>query len=448
MSVRPDVVCWYEGMQLLPQHFQLQGLRAEAMAAHLAQAANPWYWGVTEFRYEPAALVAGKLRVESLEAILPDGMPISIGSGLDSLVELDFSEAVAASSDSTVTLYLAVNPLWQGQRLRPVEGRWRWVMSEPVPSLDKNLDEERVKLWVPAPRLVTDANKADAICLPLLRVRKDDGGFKALPDFIAPTPQVLPESVLGQRVFRLCAMAREKCNSLGKRLATLQLGVDPATSLELHRQSAALWARLPEVEGALNSRIASPHSLHGLLLGMAGSWSVLDPVKGVPAFSPLDYLDLFRGYDEVLGWLEQSLRGLRLGYRSLRFEQRGNLYEVQLPSREANQRLVLGLRMPAGSLEQDAGLWLGRTIVASSAYVADLARQRSPGLTCSAMSIKERVAYGVGEDTRLFVIDALASSNCFNPQLPLQIVSPASGETFRPWQIVLLIADNHEEQAA
>ena len=31
MSLLPDAVCWHEGMQLLPQHFQLQGLRAEAL---------------------------------------------------------------------------------------------------------------------------------------------------------------------------------------------------------------------------------------------------------------------------------------------------------------------------------------------------------------------------------------------------------------------------------
>ena len=37
MSLLPDAVCWHEGMQLLPQHFQLQGLRAEALGAHLAQ---------------------------------------------------------------------------------------------------------------------------------------------------------------------------------------------------------------------------------------------------------------------------------------------------------------------------------------------------------------------------------------------------------------------------
>ncbi|MEE1924043.1 type VI secretion system baseplate subunit TssK [Pseudomonas sp. 148P] len=446
MSVRPDVVCWYEGMQLLPQHFQLQGLRAEAMAAHLAQAANPWYWGVSRLSVEKPALVAGKLRVQSLEATLPDGMPISIEPGQGALAELDIAEAVAASGSSTVTVYLAVNPLWQGQRLRSLEGRWRSAQSEPMPNLDNRLDEEAIIVWKPSPRLVTDADKADTVCLPLLRVRKDDGGYRMLDDFIAPTPRILPESPLGQRIFQLCAMIREKCVFLGARLRDVQLDGDPTAALELRRQSSALWARLPEVEGALNSRIATPQGLYGLLLGMAGSWSVLDPIKGVPAFAPLDFLDLYRGYDEVLRWMEQLLGKLRLGFRSQPFEQKGNVYEIQLPSRESSQTLVIGLRMPAGSPEQDASLWLNRTIIASAAHVPELARQRSPGLAQSAMSRKDQVAYGVGDDTRLFVIEANGKS--FDPQLPLQIVSAGAGETFRPWQIVLLIDDNHEEQDA
>lgn len=445
MSVRPDVVCWYEGMQLLPQHFQLQGLRAEAMAAHLARAANPWYWGVSQLSWEKPALVAGKLRILSLEATLPDGMPISIGSGEGGLAELDLAEAMAGAPESTVTLYLAVNPIWQGQRLRALDGRWRSAQSDPVPNLDSHLDEEAITVWKPHPRLVTDANKADTVCLPLLRVRKADGGYQALDTFVAPTPVVLPESPLGQRVFQLCAMIREKCVFLGSRLQAVQLDGDAESGLELRRQSAALWARLPEIEGALNSRIATPQGLFGLLLGMAGSWSVLDPVKGVPAFAPLDFLDLYRGYDEVLRWMEGSLGKLRLGYRSLPFEQKGNVYEVQLPSTAASQTLVIGLRMPAGSPEQDASLWLGRTIIASAAHIPELARQRSPGLVQNTMSRKDQVAYGVGDDTRLFVIEANGKS--FDPQLPLQIVSAGGGDTFRPWQIVLLI-DDHQEQDA
>lgn len=60
MSVLPDAVCWHEGMQLLPQHFQLQGLRAEALAARTGQACNPWFWGVTALELDPRRCAPAK----------------------------------------------------------------------------------------------------------------------------------------------------------------------------------------------------------------------------------------------------------------------------------------------------------------------------------------------------------------------------------------------------
>lgn len=111
MSLLPDAVCWHEGMQLLPQHFQLQGLRAEALVAHFAQACNPWFWGVTRVEFDPSALSAGLVRLISLQATLPDGLPVNLQAGVGPMLQLDVSEAIDATDNATVTVYLAISPL-------------------------------------------------------------------------------------------------------------------------------------------------------------------------------------------------------------------------------------------------------------------------------------------------------------------------------------------------
>ncbi|OQS31857.1 hypothetical protein B0T45_22510, partial [Chromobacterium haemolyticum] len=63
-------------MQLLPQHFQWQALRSDAVSAVLAAAAQPLYWGVLELELDEAALAGGVARVSALEAVLPDGLPL------------------------------------------------------------------------------------------------------------------------------------------------------------------------------------------------------------------------------------------------------------------------------------------------------------------------------------------------------------------------------------
>ncbi|MBU1333164.1 MAG: type VI secretion system baseplate subunit TssK [Gammaproteobacteria bacterium] len=439
MKVLPDAVCWHEGMQLLPQHFQLQGLRAEVLAAHFAQAGNPWFWGVNRCELDPAALSAGLVRIQALEAILPDGLPVSLlpGSGLS--LELDVGPATAESPNACVTVYLAVNPLGRSGQVLPLSGRLTSVMGDAVPDLASGEHPEPVLVWRPNLRLVTDTGRVDSVCLPLLRIAKEGGGFVRQP-YVAPSAQILPESVIGREVAGLCASAREKCLFLAGRLRQAEQAGNQDDMVEVRRQLAALWARLPEVEAALNSRVATPDRLHGALTGMAGAWCALDPGAGVPAFAPLDYLELKRGFDEVIDWLNMVLTRVRVGYRCLAFNPVEQGFCIQLPDSSARrQRLVIGLRMPAGTGEQAALSWLSQAIIASQAHLVTLARQRMSGLTQQPMSRSEQVTYSVGEETHLFVIQA--AGEWFDPEQPLHIVMPGQTSHASPWQIVLFVAN-------
>lgn len=271
MSVLPDAVCWHEGMQLLPQHFQLQGLRAEALAARTGQACNPWFWGVTALELDPSALCAGQVRVLHLEAILPDGLPVSVQAGVDAPLEFDLETALAAAEGPLLNVHLAVSPLWRAGQLLPLKGRLQSRVGAPLPDLASGEHPEPITVWRASLRLVGDDGKADSVCLPLLRVAKEGGAYVSLP-YVPPTPLVLPESPLGRRVQSLCARAREKALFLGGRLRLAQQAGNQDDAVEVRRQLAALWTRLPEVEGLLASRAASPLALHGSLLGLAGAW--------------------------------------------------------------------------------------------------------------------------------------------------------------------------------
>ncbi|WP_323160239.1 type VI secretion system baseplate subunit TssK [Pseudomonas fluorescens] len=441
MSLLPDAVCWHEGMQLLPQHFQLQGLRAEALGAHLAQACNPWFFGVSQMAFDPSAMSAGVVRVLSLQGTMPDGLPVNLQAGVGPALELDVGPSIDETDDATVTVYLAISPLWRAGQLLPLKGRLQSVVGEALPDLTSGEFPESITVWRPNPRLCTQLNKADSICLPLLKVRKEGGGFLPLP-YTPPTPVLLPESPLGRRIAGLCARAREKCLFLGGRLRQAQQSGNQDDALEIRRQLTALWSRLPEVEGSLNSRIAHPQALYVQLLGLAGAWSALDPLAGVPSFAPLDFFELHLGYEPLLEWLETTLELIRAGYRSIAFERSEHSFSIQLPDEQPSQRLVIGLRMPNGASEQAAGEWLRGAIIASAPHIALLSRQRMSGLTHQAMSRNEQVAYSVGDDTRLFVVTA--EGNWFDAQLPLVIAAPATRLTSSPWQVVLFVAQNSE----
>ncbi|MGE9764981.1 type VI secretion system baseplate subunit TssK [Pseudomonas sp. PDM20] len=438
MRVLPDAVCWHEGMQLLPQHFQLQGLRAEVLSARLVHAANPWFWGLEHLELDPSALSTGVVRILALEAILPDGLPVSLGQG-DTLM-FDATAAIAAAPEASISLYLALNPLARGGQVLPLKGRLQSSSGPAVPDLASGENPEPIVVWRPALRLVTEAQRADSVCLPLLRIGKDAGGFVRLP-YVAPTPRIAPASMLGQALVALCAHAREKCVFLAGRLRQAQQVENTEDSQEIRRQLAALWARLPELEASLYSGTASPAQLHALLCGMAGSWSELDPLGGVPAFPTFDFNELLRTFNPVIEWLEVTLGRVRAGYRSLAFERVGNDFTLALPDlRSPVQRLVIGLRMPPGCGEEQAHEWLSHCIVASESSLAILSRQRMSGLEHLPMSRAEQIAYSVGEDTHLFVVQA--EGDWFDPAQRLCLRAAAAGSAGgSPWQVVLFTVD-------
>ncbi|MBF3094133.1 type VI secretion system baseplate subunit TssK, partial [Pseudomonas aeruginosa] len=92
--------------------------------------------------------------------------------------------------------------------------------------------------------------------------------------------------------------------------------------------------------------------------------------------------------------------------------------------------------------EQAAADWLERAIVASDPHLPLLARQRMSGLARQPMNRQEQVAYSVGDDTRLFVVQGVG--DWFDAGQPLRIVAPVSGVASSPWQIVLFVADGSD----
>ncbi|WP_432723272.1 type VI secretion system baseplate subunit TssK [Jeongeupia wiesaeckerbachi] len=436
MNEVPEAICWHEGMQLLPQHFQQQSLRAETLAARHAASAHPWFWGVQSVDIDESALRAGVVRVLALEAVLPDGLLVGFDAGMRPTLELDVTALVAASPRHTVTVFVAVAPLWRGGRLDPRGSRYLSVHGEAVPDLAGGETPEPLVLWRPDLRLVTDDTRADLVCIPLLRVEQQGGGFAPLA-YVPPTPRLLPESPLGRKVAGLCARVREKCVYLAGRVRAAQQSGRDEEVPELSRQLRSLWSRLPEIEAALASRIAHPAQVHLLLAGMAGAVATLDPAAGVPAFRPLEYSELLAGYDELIGWLETALGRVKTSYRTIPFARDAAGFWLDLADRPVSASPTLGLRMASGSGEQGAIAWLKQAIIASDSHVATLFRQRMHGLPWQEMDPAAALSYSVPGDMRLVVLDT--DSEWFDRGARLRLTGPAGTSLAAPWEIVLFV---------
>ncbi|MDW5418504.1 type VI secretion system baseplate subunit TssK [Iodobacter sp. CM08] len=404
MGQIPEAICWFEGMQLLPQHFQQQSLRAETLAAQYALTAQPYFWGVLNLEIDEAALISGKLRVLALEAILPDGLWVCLQPGVHPPLELDLKAPIMAEPNRLATFYIVVPPLYRAGELDRSGRRYRSVLGKDIPDLVSKESPASLTLLQPNLTLASEQQCADGVCLPLLRVEEVAGGFAKVLYF-APQPRVWPESLLGMQIANLCKNIGEKCVFLAGRLRLAQQANNEGDMARLNRQLAALWARLPELKSVLDSRVAHPSALYQILCGAAGSVCGLNPIAGVPAFRAFNYQELLGCFEEVIGFISQAIAQIRVGYARYPFKHEGTDFMIMPPATlKDSGQWVMGLRMPNGMAEEAAGLWLKNAVIASLSLVETLQKQRMQGVAYRQLDRQEQASYSVGEDTRLFML--------------------------------------------
>ncbi|MPQ67704.1 MULTISPECIES: type VI secretion system baseplate subunit TssK [Pseudomonas] len=435
----PDAICWSEGMHLLPQHFQLQSLRAEGVSARLAANARPWYWGVQYI--ELLVEDSGKITVKALEAVMPDGLVVDLDAVKDKEhypLELKLT-ADDFQKQSTLMVYLAVDPLWRAGLLGEVSGRLR---SLNINAVDLNGSDaptpDTVCVWRPIVRLVTENQLSDSICLPLLRISHSGGVFSQL-DYVPPCPVLTPDSVIGERISKACLLARSKCDFLKGRWRLAQDAGKTLEGAELRGQLVAIGSRLPELQATLDTGVASPMALYLQLTGLVGALYGLQPEETLPRFSPLLFDDMLPGFAQVLDWIEGQLNNIRASYTRRSFDYKDKHFSIALLDRQTPiQQLVIGLRMPSGATPQAAGDWLQNAFRASRAQLPPLIQQRSHGLAFNVLGRNDQVAYGVAEDIRLFTLQA--AGDWFAPDTDLCLYMPPGSARVEPVEIMIFDA--------
>lgn len=73
----PNRVVWSEGMFMSPQHLQQLDRYHEGYVGARVSALMPFDWGALAVELDERSLVAGQVRIQRFEGVLPDGMPVA-----------------------------------------------------------------------------------------------------------------------------------------------------------------------------------------------------------------------------------------------------------------------------------------------------------------------------------------------------------------------------------
>lgn len=314
-------VLWGEGLFLRPQHFQQQDAYQASLARNALLTAQPFGWGVRALDVDLDALGTGSLRINQIDAILPDGEPFN-APGVDALPPPIALDSLDASSD-TIDVCLAIQHERShgGNCSMPetpdANARFR-IESKSVPDLYTDAAEADIPFLVKSASLKSTGEPIDQfLTLPLLRLRKtSSNGFERDPSFLPPSLTLRSAPLLQQQLRRLIDALQAKVNALygfhrepSKHVIEFRSG-DIASFWLLHTVSSAC-ATLTHLHQNL---ALHPERLYQEMLRLAGglmTFSKSFSLADLPAYDHATPGPAFLKLDQILRELLETVISTR-----------------------------------------------------------------------------------------------------------------------------------------
>lgn len=412
----PNPICWHQGMLLSPQHFQQNHLYWEEQLRQRLSLLQPHYWGVAQLQLDDTALLEGKVLINHLVAVMPDGLLVDYHGSIEEPLQLELDMAL---DKEPVTIQLAVPIQLPGSASGRSEIQ-RYVSREDRPRVDENTGDNEVVMPRLVPRLSLQSGDKVSnryVGLPLFRVVKPEGGNIQLDANYAP-----PLLAVSADAFRRCGDNNSKtllqwCTQLAlairqkaRQLAGLSedgehLGRHIAQ--RHHRWIRAMVQELASFELAASTPSTTPFELYQSLVRLAGPISELDPNAIPPAFKPYIHDNALPGFMQVIRYVQQQINHVNLNYTTLSFdEERSGYFTLEFDKAWEGRDLLIELR-PSAKVSTDGLVqWLKSSRIASANMHKVLMQRRLLGAKAERIERDERSEIEPAQGNVLFRIKA------------------------------------------
>ena len=375
----PEAIDWHEGMLLAPQHFQQLSTRNEELLHYHAAALSPFHWGVSRLEIDEAALTQGLLRVSEIEAVLPDGLIVTLAE--QPPLEIDLKPYAAALETRRAMVYLAVPARRPG--LSPLHGEFpRYRSVDGAPVVDESSGEGDV--FIPRLRpcpvlLVAEAPSQRYSALPIARIRRSDEKFTLDGDYEPPALVAGRDSRFGRIAAEVSERLRKKAEVLSDRSRSHAV-IETPQLLETRLLIHGLTGGLPRLESLMAAGRSHPFELYLALCEVAGHIAVVGHGQIPPLFPPYDHADPLAAFLRVRDFvIRVAQEGVSESYTPFRFHWENGAYGLMFDESWRNVPLVLGVRGQAGLTDDEVEEWIAQSLIGSQPQMQDMRDRRVLG---------------------------------------------------------------------
>lgn len=286
-------VLWTEGMFLTPHHLQAHEQGQEALLHGRLGALPVPSWGVRSLDLDESALVAGRVRVRSLEAVLPDGTWVVLGPE-DPPVERTLPDGAGTAGIHLALPALherAVNVANDGD---PTAASARFRVRE-LEVHDTNGEAEPRTILAArlAPVLQLDRDPSDGfVRLKLAEVARDGAGAWSFSDRYVPRMlRAAGSSVLRRLVDDVVVEVQARRRALADDLGSVQATEITSRNVFQFWQLHALNAAIGRIEHVIGLEEAPPERWFEALRVLAAELTTFEPGRqpsDLPLYAPGD----------------------------------------------------------------------------------------------------------------------------------------------------------------
>lgn len=408
----PDMLCWYEGMLLLPEHFQAAHRRQEMLSGYLAGTAAPYFWGVKSL----AASIAGtKLAVAKLDAVMPDGLVIRYRADDEEepALEVDLGKhKTLLENDRRLRVHLIVKP-WGDiaakdepepdgfERYRSVKGAGLERDDFDVGKDDGPAEQMRERPWLrPTLKLhVGDRGLTKYVSLPIGRIAQNNDSKIIFDRYEPPRPALAGSEHLRDVAEKVAAGLREKEQFLSARVqhdrgaASFRVAAGPAMDTQLRQliqqfqmhqndidNLRALVRPIPRLEALIHDSGTHPFDLYLALCDIVGDLAMLEGEPNLPDLIPYDHLDSLASFDKLERHIRRMLASLAQRFRILRFvPAEPGRFELHFQPADLGESLVIGAKRSKDQLVSTIDSWMANAVIATGDRMAGLRPKRVSG---------------------------------------------------------------------
>lgn len=370
-------------MLLTPQHFQQLTLRNEALLQFSARTLAPFYWGISDLKFDKSKLSEGILKVTELEAVMPDGLVVKHDSSDERELSVNLKEKREEVRGSDMLVHLAVQSKGVKSNSRYDDGRYEKFEDDAVADEYSEGGKVQIPRLKPILKLVVNPSREAEVSFPLTRVEfTDKEGALQIPEqeFIPPMLFVNSRSKLFQMCTDVAAELRNKAFTLSNKVRGRVSGASMRPDFETENTIRSLVSNLPLFEDMLNTEVSHPVQVYHALCSIVGNVSVLGTTLLPPDLKPYNHNDLRFTFQQAIGFIQTTLKQIdSASYTAHPFKFADDFYYLRLENEWKSKRLAIGIRGQTWMDEVDIIKWGEQCLIGSERKMKSMKENRILG---------------------------------------------------------------------